>query len=324
VVGPAIISILDVPNDQGRQVRLRWNRAKYDALNQPYVITGYAVYRRQDDPSALLEPSLAPRNGDGTPHIDGWDYIATVPARGDDIYQVVAPTLCDKPKNKPPCWSVFLVSAVTPNPLVYFDSAPDSGYSIDNLPPGPPQAVVVQGDGTSNSVVWEPSESSDVVLYQIYRAQNQVPEATSAYMVSSTSGTEWMDASPVPGATYAVVAVDRNGNESDAATSGSSPTGIEDRIPTRAFLGQNSPNPFNPSTSIEYGVAAGGGHVSLEIFDVAGRRIRTLLNERRPAGVGRVNWDGRTDGGSRVSSGVYFYRMRVGALEQTKRMTLLQ
>ena len=285
VVEPVILSILDVPDDEGRQVRIRWERADYDALNQPYVITGYAIYRYQGNAAAPLSmPSLAGERGERMPHLDGWDYIATVPARGDDIYQVVAPTLCDTPKNGDPCWSHFFVSAMTPNPLVYFDSAPDSGYSVDNTPPAPPNGVVVQASPGGNDIVWEPSESQDVVLYQVYRATNQVPEPTEDYLVYSTSGTEWVDPSAGPGAVYAVVAVDRNGNESDAVTQGSA-TGVGGTIPARMYLAQNAPNPFNPATTIEFGVAAGGGHVTMDIFDVAGRRIRALLSEPRAAGV---------------------------------------
>ncbi|HEU4365820.1 MAG TPA: right-handed parallel beta-helix repeat-containing protein, partial [Candidatus Krumholzibacteria bacterium] len=142
VVEPVILTILDVPDDQGGQVRIRWERADYDAPNQQYVITGYGIYRRQNQPLVSQPlPASAVEPGDRVRHLDGWDYIATVPARGDDIYQFVASTLCDTPKNGDPCWSHFFVSAMTPNPLVYFDSAPDSGHSVDNLPPGPPQSL---------------------------------------------------------------------------------------------------------------------------------------------------------------------------------------
>lgn len=324
VVEPVIISINDVPDDQGGQVRIRWERSDYDAFDQPYVISGYAVYRLQNGTAAPLSmPSLSVERGERLPHIEGWDYIATVPARGDDVYQYVAPTLCDKPKTGDPCWSAFFISAVTPNPLVYFDSEPDSGYSVDNLPPGPPQVVVVQPSANGNEIVWEPSESPDVVLYQVYRAVNQVPEPTGEYLVHATSETGWVDPTPEQGAVYAVSAVDAGGNESEPATQQST-TGVGDRIPDRMFLAQNAPNPFNPTTTIEFGVAAGGGHVTMEIFDVAGRRIRSLLSEPRAAGVWRVTWDGVNDAGTRVSSGVYFYRLRVGSDEQTRRMTLLE
>ncbi|HEU4363948.1 MAG TPA: FlgD immunoglobulin-like domain containing protein, partial [Candidatus Krumholzibacteria bacterium] len=163
----------------------------------------------------------------------------------------------------------------------------------------------------------------DVVLYQVYRATSQVPEPTEDYLVHTTSGTEWVDPSPEQGSVYAVIALDESGNASEPATQGSA-TGVGDRIPARVFLSQNAPNPFNPSTTIEFGVGAGGGHVRLEVFDVTGARVRTLLNEQRPGGVWQTRWDGRSDAGSRVSSGVYFYRLRVGSDEQTRRMTLLE
>jgi flagellar hook assembly protein FlgD len=95
-------------------------------------------------------------------------------------------------------------------------------------------------------------------------------------------------------------------------------------LPSQNYLAQNAPNPFNPTTMIEFGVAINGTTVRLDIFDVTGRRIRTLVDGSRSAGVWRESWDGRTANGSRVSSGVYFYRLRVGAVEFTRRMTLVE
>ncbi len=63
---------------------------------------------------------------------------------------------------------------------------------------------------------------------------------------------------------------------------------------------------------------------AIVVFDVAGRRVRTLVDERRPAGVFSVAWNGEDDRGQRVASGVYFYRMRAGAFVDTKKMVLLK
>ena len=88
-------------------------------------------------------------------------------------------------------------------------------------------------------------------------------------------------------------------------------------------LDQNVPNPFNPTTTIRYAIA-GDNQVSLAIYDVTGRKVRTLVNERQRADVYRVNWDGINDRGQRVASGVYFYKLAAGKFTQTKKMVLLK
>jgi hypothetical protein len=88
-------------------------------------------------------------------------------------------------------------------------------------------------------------------------------------------------------------------------------------------LAQNYPNPFNPSTTISFSVAR-SSDVTLSIFDVRGGLVKTLLRGRREAGVHRVPWDGTDSRGSRVASGVYFYRLTAGSFRETRKMVLLR
>jgi YVTN family beta-propeller protein len=88
-------------------------------------------------------------------------------------------------------------------------------------------------------------------------------------------------------------------------------------------LDQNVPNPFNPTTVIKYAIASDNA-VNLTIYDVAGRKVRTLVNERQRADAYRVTWDGSNDTGQKVASGVYFYKLVAGKFTQTKKMVLLK
>jgi flagellar hook assembly protein FlgD len=88
-------------------------------------------------------------------------------------------------------------------------------------------------------------------------------------------------------------------------------------------LHANEPNPFNPSTTIRYGLAS-PGRVDLRIHDLRGRVVRTLVAAVRPAGWHLELWDGRDDAGRRVASGVYFYRIEAGAFVQARKMLLLK
>lgn len=90
--------------------------------------------------------------------------------------------------------------------------------------------------------------------------------------------------------------------------------------PSGFALYDNYPNPFNPSTTIQYQVPI-GSHVSIRVFDLLGRQVATLLDEYRNAGIGFVQFDASH---YRVSSGVYFYRIQAGPFFQTKRMILVK
>jgi len=90
----------------------------------------------------------------------------------------------------------------------------------------------------------------------------------------------------------------------------------ENKTPAAFYLSQNFPNPFNPSTKIEYQLAS-GDYVSLKVYDVLGNEVATLVNEYKPAGSYEVEWDARNN-----SSGVNFYQLKAGSYIETKKMLL--
>ncbi|MCK4537891.1 MAG: T9SS type A sorting domain-containing protein [Candidatus Krumholzibacteria bacterium] len=96
-----------------------------------------------------------------------------------------------------------------------------------------------------------------------------------------------------------------------------------EEVPSMAFLGQNIPNPFNPVTTIEFGLEV-EGRITLDIFDVNGRLVRKLASGHFPAGRHTLAWKGLADNGSKVSSGVYFYRLTSGSGTINRKMVLLR
>jgi hypothetical protein len=96
--------------------------------------------------------------------------------------------------------------------------------------------------------------------------------------------------------------------------------------PSAYRLYQNHPNPFNPQTSIRFDVPAEAGRVpvTLAIYSVRGERVRTLVDEDRAPGAYHVVWDGRDQNGVTVGSGVYFYSLRAGTFQSSRRMVLLK
>jgi hypothetical protein len=106
---------------------------------------------------------------------------------------------------------------------------------------------------------------------------------------------------------------------------GGSLTGVGDGAAPRSFaLHQNTPNPFNPNTTITYDVPDGGVVVTIRVYDAAGRLVRTLVDGPRAAGTHATTWDGRNQSGHAVSSGVYFYKMTAGSFVESRRMVLLK
>ncbi|NTV03639.1 T9SS type A sorting domain-containing protein, partial [bacterium] len=103
-----------------------------------------------------------------------------------------------------------------------------------------------------------------------------------------------------------------------------SPTGADEGTPARgATLAQNAPNPFNPSTVIRFSLPQ-AGPVSLRIYDVRGRQVRSLVEGIREAGAHSVVWDGRDDRGGHAASGAYVYRLQADGKSQQRNMMLVR
>jgi hypothetical protein len=94
-------------------------------------------------------------------------------------------------------------------------------------------------------------------------------------------------------------------------------------VPSDFALGQNYPNPFNPSTSISYSLSEAAA-ARLDVFNMLGRRVATLVDEYQNAGSYTVTWDGRDEHGQAVPSGVYLYRLAAGPSAAQLKMTLLK
>ncbi len=106
---------------------------------------------------------------------------------------------------------------------------------------------------------------------------------------------------------------------------GWTPLSVEENagMPTEFALNQNYPNPFNPTTSISFSVP-NDAQVVLQVFDVTGALVKTLVDQAVRAGNMQVAWDGTNSFGAKVSSGVYLYRMQAGSFVTAKKMVLMK
>ena len=90
-------------------------------------------------------------------------------------------------------------------------------------------------------------------------------------------------------------------------------------VPNEVVISQNYPNPFNPETTLQYSISA-DGLVSIKVYDILGNKIKTLIEQWKSAGAHTEMWNGQNDNSQAVSSGVYFYQIKVGDKQVTKKM----
>ncbi|MBD3348068.1 MAG: T9SS type A sorting domain-containing protein [Candidatus Eisenbacteria bacterium] len=166
-----------------------------------------------------------------------------------------------------------------------------------------------------------------------YNPANPLPEGTPCWSGSFTWRQETFDLSAYAGETIQIrfrfasdgYVTEEGWYVDDIELTSDSSTDVADagEMPIEFGLKQNVPNPFNPVTVIQYQLPQ-PAHVRLDIYNVAGKLVRTVVDERQEAGYRSVTWNGRDENGHRVASGVYLYRMQAADHVSKKMMVLLK
>jgi hypothetical protein len=342
---PDIVSTFDIPTDQGGFVDIQWERSRLDAWPD-LAVEQYSIWRAIDEPAALaaagggtpilataealdVDPKSAVIRRDilsGEPFF--WELVNYQDAYSLETYSETVPTMFDSTGSNEG-WHYFQVIAHAEDRTIYWIGEPDSGYSVDNLAPVVPVGLAGEQVYTPEGLqlTWDLNSEPDLSGYNIYRGTSSGFIPGPVNFVASTPDTVTFDGGWTWEAAYwyKVAAVDIHGNESIYAVLGPDAVTGDDPmpVPDATFLSQNWPNPFNPVTNIGFGIKE-QAHVSLRIYDAAGRVVTTLIDESRPAGQYEVAWNGTEASGGAVASGVYFYRLKAGPFEETKKMILLR
>jgi subtilisin family serine protease len=193
------------------------------------------------------------------------------------------------------------------------------------IPPGKPDSVtVVVGGATADSVEFDLSTDGGttypVRLGTLYAVTPGPPRSLSYFVEGSYSTLQ----AKVRATAHAGAATYAASSDSLFLISAPAAVEVDASSPRPRFaLAANSPNPFNPVTTIRFELAE-SGRASLRVFSAQGRLVRTLVDERLPAGGYRVRWDGKDGGGHGVASGIYFYELNEGTRSLTRRMSLLK
>jgi hypothetical protein len=338
---PHIQAVSDVPLDQGGRVRVSWVKAGYDRPANPIIDT-YRVWR--STPGALAAPLLASGAAimeSASTNLAGearifrptevlrgeyfWELVGVQPASAFDGYSMVTQTTSDSMAQGNPVTS-FMVEAISSDGALRWSSPPDSGYSVDNLAPGEVQGLAGQYSPTMGALLhWHPNPEPDISQYVLYRGPTSDFTPRAGNEVASVPDTLVFDMTLTGQEYYKVIAEDVHGNRSQPTTlSPDQIAGIELMgVPSLSYIRQNRPNPFNPQTSIEYGISK-GGKVLFRVFSASGKLVRTLANNYVPAGRHLVLWDGSDERGEQAASGVYLGKIVAPGLSSTKRMVLVR
>lgn len=314
VAEPAITTIKDVGNDQGRSVRITLARSPLDDGTAALPVTEYQAWRR-----ILPLPSAASSLRGNGPHAalpsGTWEYVSSVPASNLTSYRMITPTLADSSVALGMYRTKFFVRAATSNPAVFYDSPVDSGYSLDNLAPGVPSSFAY----VAGNLSWTKSTAEDFDYFTVYGSNsNSFGGATLInYTVSPA-----MDVTASSYSYYFVTATDFSGNEGKPAKVNKS-TAVGDTPLPHVLSISAYPNPFNPETTVRYTLPS-RSHVRIDIFDLNGEHVATLVDRDEAAGAFTVAWRGRNDAGASVSSGVYFAKLSARGAERTYKLTLLK
>jgi hypothetical protein len=322
-----IRTVADVRNDQGRNVRINFPASNADTVGAPTPVVQYEAYRRIDRlpaPSVVPMKALAARPmSEQSTMMAGWEFVGAVPAHGECEYNMVVPTLADSNEANGVLWSAFFIRAATANPTVFYDSAIDSGYSVDNLPPAAPAMFAGTYAGHSTALSWRRSQEQDLAGYRVHRGDSPEFEPAPTNLVYFSTGTNFVD-EVIGGHWYKLLAVDVNGNASPAAELSPWAAGAVPGVATGAlWLGQATPNPSVRGASVSF-VLTREGHASLRVFDAAGRVVRKLEDRVLASGGHTASWDGRDEFGVRTPAGIYLYRLEAEGRTLTGRLVVLK
>ena len=210
----------------------------------------------------------------------------------------------------------------------------------DAVPPERPIALESKWiSATSIELSWQaPAEATDGDIadyYNIYRAAGRSPidieDPRYLYVITPNNETHFNDAGldSTKNYYYWISALDDADNEGPV-TGIKKAAGVSDIpgtvVPLEFTLKPNYPNPFNSRTMIEYSIPGKGARkkVSLIIYDMLGKKVKTVVNEIQGPGEHAVMWEGRDDRGVEVSSGMYIYRIECNGLTLNRKMLLVR
>jgi len=226
---PAMAGVADVPKDQGGRVTVKWNASFRDAYPDT-LIDYYSVWRSMVNAKAsgqtgatLTEPSCLSKDFSGPGYFveekDGktyyWEWLANIPRVYEPSYGYCAETFADSVSGARN-YRFFKVITHTIAQPIFWSSNPDSGYSVDNLPPAKVLDLTGKVDGMDVHLTWAGNTESDLWQYVVNRYSDIVPpgKGEGKAVIDYTTDTSYVDTDTEPGVDYSyrIAAMDIHGN----------------------------------------------------------------------------------------------------------------
>lgn len=194
-----------------------------------------------------------------------------------------------------------------------------SNYTYQDLPPLIPDSISYRVWNDTIYLDWRDNYEADLAGYMLHRDIVSGFTPSPSNLIAEPDSSLYSDPDVVVGETYfyRLASLDNQGNRSEYASEiAVVVTGIWQgdgaEMPRMAVIESNYPNPFNSATTIIYTVANLGpipAQINIDIYDMLGRKVRALLDDRKEIGSHKITWDGKDDAGNELTSGIYFARI---------------
>jgi hypothetical protein len=254
-----------------------------------------------------------------------WVVVGSGAAIGDLSYTYEIATLMDSTEDHDGLTSFKVVASMDEG---NFHSSIENGYSVDNIAPAVPAGFMMVISEEGPEFMWQAVPDEDFQYYEIDKAADSL-FMTDQYGSFTTIELSLIDPQYEIGQTvyYRISAIDHAGNRGEYSQTLEVTTSLNVNgtglVPEVYALHQNYPNPFNPTTQIQYDLPE-ESYVSINIYDLMGRKIRSLVNTHQDPGYRSIHWDATSDLGQPVSAGMYIYMIQAGEFRQTRKMVLLK
>ena len=297
---PEITDIIDVPNDQGRNVYISFNASYFDTdslLSRNVEV--YGIER--------LDVDL-----DST-----WVGVMSSPAYGSDNYTYQVSTVIDSNATSDGMTAFRVVASLEEG---IWASEPFWGYSVDNIIPTTPDSLMAfWGIDDEFTINWNEVSDEDFHHYNVYEKLDVNSDYT--LLVTDLTTPSFTNFEANTSTYYVITSVDINGNESEFSNeiySGDYLDVVDSLIPLEFALKNIYPNPFNPVTNITYNVSE-IGKVSIAIFDINGKLIEQLIDQNQVPGEYSIVWNAGNN-----PSGLYFVKMIANRYHKTKKIMVIK
>lgn len=317
---PVIASVRDVPNDQGGKVKVSW-QGSWPERPPVNAVDVYHLFRSVPEGVARERIGSGVRvageaegctAGDCLLATDSgfWEWVGS--QNGFDLtsYSYLVPTTGDSVAGSNPLTRFMVQARASSSGTPYWNSAPDSGYSVDDLAPATPAPFTGSYAAGVATLQWGANGEADLAGYRLHRGTSAGFTPGPGNLVAATGETHHQDAAGAP-RYYKLAAVDVHGNLSgyalllpDGTLDAPPPT----QLPREIALAPVRPNPARGPVAFRLALPA-ATRARLVVFDAQGREVRQVVDRAFEPGVHEIVWDAADESRRPVRPGVYLARL---------------